>query len=230
MPGLFIAGTGTDIGKTYVTAALARALRAQGRSVEALKPVVSGFDPRRPAGSDPAILLDAMGVALSDDSLERMSPWRFAAPVSPPLAARMEGRSLEASDVVDLCRRRVAAAGDGVLLVEGAGGVMSPLDDDHTMLDLIAALDLPTLLVAGSYLGSISHTLTALHVLRARTGQRPAIVVSESLAGPSLDSTLGALERLAPEVPIFAVPRGGQIPPSLLRQACGGAAQEARLP
>ena len=60
MPALFIAGTGTDIGKTYVTAALLRALKAEGRAVDALKPVVSGFDEAAPAGSDPAVLLEAM--------------------------------------------------------------------------------------------------------------------------------------------------------------------------
>lgn len=224
MPGLFIAGTGTDIGKTYITAALVRALRAEGQSVEALKPVVSGFDPARPAGSDPAILLEAMGVALNDESLNRISPWRFTAPVSPPLAAQMESRTLEASAVENLCQRRVAAAGVGLLLVEGAGGVMSPLDDGHTMLDLIAALGLRTLLVAGSYLGSISHTLTAVHALRSLAGQRPAIAISESASGPSLDSTMSTLKTLAPEVPAFAVLRGGQIPPSLLRWIRGGAA------
>lgn len=77
MAALFITGTGTDIGKTYVTAGLIRALRASGRAVEVLKPVVSGFDPQAPDGSDPAVLLEALGMTWSAEALEHISPWQF---------------------------------------------------------------------------------------------------------------------------------------------------------
>jgi dethiobiotin synthetase len=219
MSGLFITGTGTDVGKTYVTAALIRALRAAGRPVEVLKPVVSGFDPGRPAGSDPAVLLEASGLAYSDENLDRISPWRFGAPLSPPLAARLEGRTLDAPEVADLCRRRLAEARGRLLLIEGAGGVMSPLDDSRTMLDLIGAVDGQVLLVAGSYLGSISHTLTALHALRPASRRGLAIVVSESLDGPPPGPTLETLRRMTPDFPVFELSRGARAPEALVSWA-----------
>ena len=212
MPGLFITGTGTDVGKTYVTAALVRTLIAEGRAVDVLKPVVSGFDPEAPQGSDPAVLLEALGRPWSQAALERMSPWRFAAPLSPPLAARLEGAALEADAVIGLCRNRLAKAGDTLLLIEGAGGVMSPLDDNRTMLDLAAALGLPTLLVAGSYLGTLSHTLTARLALASAGVDLAAIVVSESLGAPPLADTLQALAAFAAPTPIIALPRDSAWP------------------
>jgi dethiobiotin synthetase len=220
MAAIFITGTGTDVGKTYVTAGLARALATRGRDVDVLKPVVSGFDPASPDGSDPAVLLEALGRPWSDAALQRISPWRFTAPLSPPLAAKREGRALIAGEVIGLCQDRTAEEGSRLLLIEGAGGVMSPLDDDHTMLDLAAALALPTLLVAGSYLGTISHTLTAAAVLRAAGPPLLAVAVSESPGGPPLEETLDALRHFLGETPVTAVPRGGPVPDELVNRAC----------
>ena len=216
MAALFITGIGTDVGKTYVTASLVRALRAAGRAVDVLKPVVSGFDAGAPAGSDPSELLAAMGVAWSQDALEHISPWRYAAPVSPPQAARLEGRAIEAAAVIRFCRQRIAASAGRLLLIEGAGGVMSPLDDDLTMLDLAAALGAPTLLVAGSYLGAMSHTLTAVLALRSVGCAPVAVAVSETPGAPPLAATIRDLQRLLGELPVHAVPRGGSVPAALL--------------
>ncbi|MDQ0464322.1 dethiobiotin synthetase [Caulobacter ginsengisoli] len=215
MPAIFITGTGTDVGKTYVTAALIRALRAGGLAVEASKPVVSGFDAARPAGSDPAVLLEALGLEATPEALNHLSPWQFAAPLSPPLAARLEGRPIDAEAVIAHCRARIAAA-KGRLLIEGAGGVMSPLSDKTTMLDLAVALAAPTLLIAGSYLGTISHSLTALVTLRAAGGEPIGIVLSESLDAPPMDDTVAALEKLAGGVPIHVMDRNAPAPADLV--------------
>ncbi len=177
MPGVFVTGTGTDVGKTFVTAALVRHLRTSGHSasktrvnalmpVDAFKPVVSGFDAADVAGSDPAVLLAALGRAVTSEEIERIAPWRFAAPLSPDLAARAEGRALDFNALVEFSRD--AAYGRGTVFIEGVGGIMVPLDQTHTVLDWMSALRIPVLLVAGSYLGTISHTLTALHVLAQR--------------------------------------------------------------
>ncbi len=203
MSALFVAGTGTDIGKTHVACALIRALKARGVAVDAFKPVVSGFDPEDPAASDPARLAEAL-----DDpaALPRISPRRYRAPLAPNLAARLEGDTLALEDLAADCR--AALAGDHeLMLVEGAGGVMSPLTDAATNLDLIAALDLPVLLIAGSYLGTISHVLTALVALRARGATIAAIVMSESLDAPDLIQTADALRAFERETPIFLAPR-----------------------
>jgi dethiobiotin synthetase len=209
MPTLFIAGTGTDVGKTYVTASLIRSLRATGAAVDALKPVVSGFDPDSPAGSDPAVLLDALGRVWSPESLAEISPWRFRAPLSPPLAAAREGVRLSGDIVIARCLQRTANRPAGAwLLIESAGGIMSPLDDQLTMLDLAATLGAPVLLVAGSYLGTISHTLTAAAVIEAAGLALVAVVVSESSADtPPLQETVAAMEGRLP-APISELRRG----------------------
>ncbi|BCW89854.1 ATP-dependent dethiobiotin synthetase BioD [Alphaproteobacteria bacterium SO-S41] len=207
MPVLSIAGAGTDIGKTYVAAALLRALARRGLAIDALKPVASGVDEADYTGSDPAMLLEALGQPVTAETVAHIAPLRFAAPLSPPLAAKREGRVLAFSDVRDLCQTRTTEVGDAILLVETAGGVMSPLDDDHTMLDLMAALSGPVVLVSGSYLGAISHTLTALACLRARGLQVAAVAVSESSGEAPFDETVAALARLAGDVPLVAFRR-----------------------
>ncbi|THD60224.1 dethiobiotin synthase [Phenylobacterium sp.] len=218
MPTLFIAGTGTDVGKTYVTASLIRALCGAGVAVEALKPVVSGFDPAAPAGSDPAVLLDALGRQLSSEALAGISPWRYRAPLSPPLAAAREGASLPGAAVIDHCRARSAEAPDGTwLLVESAGGIMSPLDDARTMLDLAAALAAPVLLVAGSYLGTISHTLTAVAVIEAAGLTLAGLMVSETEPDAStFADTVAAIAGRAPQAPVIGLRRGQPMEPAML--------------
>ena len=161
MSAIFITATGTDVGKTYVAASLIRHLRQLGHSVDAIKPIVSGFDPAQAATSDPGILLDALGLPVTADEIERISPWRFRDPVSPDLAAAREGRRIDVDQVVAFCQDAIAQRRD-VLLIEGVGGIMVPLDGERTILDVMMALRLPLILVTGSYLGTISHTLTAL--------------------------------------------------------------------
>src|SRR6202044_1005876 len=91
MTALFITATGTDIGKTFVTAGLIRALRHAGRTVDAAKPVISGFTMGGLGASDTGVLLSAMGRDLNPQEAERISPWRFTAPLSPDMAAEAEG-------------------------------------------------------------------------------------------------------------------------------------------
>jgi dethiobiotin synthetase len=219
VPTVFVTGTGTDVGKTFVTAALIRHFRGSGRPVDALKPVLSGFDQARIAESEAGALLAALGCSMTADDLDRISPWRFAAPMSPHLAAKAEGRVLDFRAVVDHCRAAEAHA-RGMLLIEGVGGVMVPLDDRHTVLDWISALRAPVLLVAGSYLGTISHTLTALHVLAQRNLDIAAVVVNESKApGASLDDTVATVARFAAPIEVFGLPRlspGASPPPAIL--------------
>ena len=195
---LFVTGAGTGVGKTYVTALLTRQLR-----VRAVKPVISGFDPASPAGSDSAILLEAMGEALTPATIDAISPWRYTAALAPNMAARRENRTIDLPAIVDWC-----AAQSGSVIIEGVGGVMSPVTDEETVLDWIAALDCPALLVGGSYLGAISHTLTAFEALRARAIAVAAIVVSESEAGVDLDET-AAVIRTHTQTPVAIVPRRG---------------------
>ena len=205
MSALFVTATGTDIGKTFVACGLIAELRRQGRAVTAIKPVVTGFTADAAAASDPALLLEALG-APSDD-IGKISPWRFAAPLSPDLAAQRENRTLDAREIVAFSRAAIAAAED-VLIVEGVGGIMVPLDERHTVLDWMVALGVPLLVVAGSYLGTISHTLSAVDVLRRRDLSIAAIVIGESPDSPvPLDATAATIARFVTPVPVLALPR-----------------------
>jgi dethiobiotin synthetase len=210
MSAVFVTATGTDVGKTFVTEGIVRALRFARRPVAALKPVLSGFAMEEAASSDAGRLLTALGRAITPIEIEGISPWRFVAPLSPDMAARREGRTIDFDALLDFSRARIAAsaaATGGTLLIEGVGGVMVPLDDSHTVLDWMAALDLPVLLVAGSYLGTISHTLTALDVLARRGLRVVSVVVSESAGSTvDLDETVETIGRFASE-PIVALPR-----------------------
>jgi dethiobiotin synthetase len=201
---IFVTGTGTDVGKTFLSAALIRHWRAAGHAVAAFKPVVSGFDPATAQASDPGVLLTALGRPISD--IETISPWRFAAPLSPDMAAAREGRALDFDAIVEFSRR--AATGADRVLIEGVGGIMVPLDERHTVLDWMSALRLPVLLVAGSYLGTISHTLTALRVLAQRNLTVAVVAVSESaVPGAPLDETVAVIARFADMIEVVGVPR-----------------------
>jgi len=204
----FVTATGTDIGKTFVSACLLRHWRAAGLVADAFKPLVSGIDPDDPTGSDPAMLIDAMGLDLTPDNLDRVSPWRFAAPLAPNMAARKEGRLVPYSAMLAACRRRIADA-PGPLLIEGVGGVMAPVDDGATVLDWMAELRLPAILVAGTYLGTISHILTAVAVLRARGQHIAALVLSETPGGtvPPADTVAALRPFLGDGLPIIPLPR-----------------------
>lgn len=212
MRQLFVTGAHTDVGKTYVACAMLRAARAKGLSVAALKPAVSGIDEADWAQSDPGRLLAAMGRPLTLAELDAIAPLRFTAPLSPPMAARREGVDLRISTLTDFCRAGLAASAADLMLVEGAGGVMSPMAEDGTGLDLMLALGLPSIVVGGSYLGAISHTLTAIETLRSRSLPIAAVVVSQSGEpdAPDFAQTVESVAAFAGEVKIIAAPRGGE--------------------
>lgn len=206
MTAIFITATGTDIGKTFVTAGLIRHWRSIGRAVDALKPVMTGYDAKAAAASDAGVLLQALGRPVTDKEVARISPWRFAAPLSPDMAARREGRSLDYDALIDFSRK--AARQFDTVLIEGIGGVMVPLDKNRTVLDWMAELNAPAVLVAGSYLGSLSHTLTSRDALRCRGITIRAIVVNET-PGSSvpLGETAETIARFAPGAAVVQLPR-----------------------
>jgi len=212
MTRLFVAGAHTEIGKTQVACALIRAGRASGLAVDAFKPVVSGIDSASLEKSDPGRLLAALGRPLTPESLDAISPWRFAAPLAPPTAAALEGRPLPLAPLAVACRAWLAASPAEIALVEGVGGLMSPIADHATCLDLFMALDAPAVLVGGAYLGAISHTLTALEVLRTRGRAPLAVVVSEDAGpnAPDFAQSLALVAEHAGGTPVIAADRAGE--------------------
>ncbi|MFP4295941.1 MAG: dethiobiotin synthase [Halothiobacillaceae bacterium] len=159
MPGLFISATDTGIGKTFIGCAIARTLTASGQPVRVVKPAESGCLPGADGQRQPADALALREAAGNRQTLDAVCPHRFAAALAPPEAARLERRALPMADLVAACRPALESG--EFTLVEGAGGVYSPIADDALNLDLAEALDLPVLLVAADRLGTQSVTLSA---------------------------------------------------------------------
>ena len=196
------------MGKTLVTCILVRQLRAVGRDVRALKPVISGFDPEAVADSDTGRLLTAMEEPLDKAAIGSISPWRFSEPLSPDMAAAREGRRLDVGEIAGFCRYAGPAEGDAIVICEGVGGVMAPLSEDETVIDWMTALNWPVVLVAGSYLGTLSHTLTAVEAVKYRGLPLSGIVISESEDNPvPLAETVETIARFVTETPIIALSR-----------------------
>ena len=176
---IFIGGTGTDIGKTYVTCLLLRQLKDNGFKVRAIKPVISGFDETAIDQSDSGLLLREMGQDPSLSNAARISPWRFAPPLPPHLVANNTACPIDIDEVTRFCQQQADQDLD-FLLIEGAGGIMTPLNYETTTLDLMVRLNCTCLLVTGSYLGTLSHTLTALTCLKHSGVAVAGVIISES--------------------------------------------------
>jgi dethiobiotin synthetase len=211
MTTVVVTSTGTGIGKTFVTVKLVAELKAARIPVCALKPVATGFEATVADDSDTALLLRAQGLDATPANLDLVSLFRFVAPLSPDMAAAREQRSIDFEALVDRCRA-TAKQSKGVTLIEGIGGVMVPLDASHTVLDWIAALDAPALLVVGSYLGTLSHTLTAVAALRQRGVTLLGVVISESTEQPvPAEESAASLARFV-AAPVRVLARVGPVP------------------
>jgi len=199
---IFITSTGTDQGKTFVTTLLLQQLRAHSIRPTAIKPVISGFELGE--ANDTTRILAASGQADCHNlsHLDACSPWRFRAALSPDQAAEREGRPIDFDTVSRWCLAQNA------MLIEGAGGLMSPLTRAHTNLDLAIALQRPVLLVSAIYLGCISHVLTALEVLKQRNLRCAGLIMTEPHP-PILEATevFASLKpQIHPDLPFFTLP------------------------
>ena len=215
MKGLFVAGTDTGVGKTFVASALCRALRRSGRRVVGLKPFETGCDP---------VAADAEALeteARSGVPLELRCPFRYRAPVAPAVAAEREGRPAEGSvfDAAAAALRRAARGRFAV--VEAAGGLLVPIDGERTNLDLIATLDLPVILVGRNALGTLNHCGLSVEALRRRRIPVEAIVLSRGRlpADASQAGNARWLRRLW-EVPVI------ELPATTVGRASGGLARQ----
>ncbi len=171
MTGLFVAGTDTGVGKTFVASAVCRALRERGALVAGLKPFETGCDP---VARDAAALERA---AQSGLPIDLRCPFRFRLPLAPAAAAEREGRRTGGS--VARAATLVRRIGEAMpVVVESAGGIQVPLEPRRTNLDLAAELGLPVLLVGRNSLGTINHTVLTLDALERRGLRLWAVVLS----------------------------------------------------
>jgi dethiobiotin synthetase len=158
--GLFVTGTGTEVGKTVVAAVLAHTLTKRGRSVAVFKPAVTGLDE---AGEPDHTLLRR--AADSKQSDEEIAPYRYGPPASPHLAAELADERIEPQRL--LAAARTASAGADELVCEGVGGLLVPLAPDYLVRDLAVELGLPLVVASSPGLGTINHTLLTIESARA---------------------------------------------------------------
>ena len=226
MTAYFVTAIGTDIGKTYISAGLLAAWRDGGKSVRAVKPVMSGFGENALAASDAGHLLTAMGRPVSPQTISEICLHRFAPPLSPNVAMRRAGMTQDYDAILKFTRSILNDAGPGEMkLVEGAGGVMTPLTDHKLHIDFMEDLSLPIILVAASYLGAVSHTLTAINAIRSRGLQIAAVVASQPAPDAQDPAHLIGEIGLFETLPCFRVGHGegvSELASALLRG--GGAA------
>lgn len=208
MTAFFVTATGTDIGKTYASAALIRAWRAAGHPVSAIKPLMSGFGEQDLAASDAGLLLAAMGRPVTPDMVSEICLHRFEAPLAPNVAMQRAGMVQDYVEILSFSRQSLPETDDNIHLIEGAGGLMSPVTNDKLHMDLITDLGLPAILVTAGYLGAVSHTLTALDALNRRNIPVAALIVSQPTSdAEDPNHLLGETARWS-QAPAFTLPHG----------------------
>lgn len=203
MNGLFFTGTDTGVGKTYVAAAVVRLLRQQGRRVRVSKPVATGAErvEGRWLNADTVQLTWAAG---NCQCLEAVTPWSFPEALAPAVAARFHGRVPDIAALAGAVRSQ--GRPDGIVIVEGVGGLLCPLTDRETVADLAAALGLPLVVVTRRALGTLNHTLLTLAVAASRGLAVAGLVVNETVPPTTLaeETNVAELQRRI-AVPLLAV-------------------------
>jgi dethiobiotin synthetase len=178
----FVTGTDTDCGKTYCTLQLMGKYRKQGKSVLGLKPVASGSI-RTSEGlrNDDALKLQqASSIKLP---YEKINPFTFEPPIAPHIAAELASFAITSNAIISSLQEALKIDCD-IILIEGAGGLMVPINQNETWIDVIKALDIPVIFIVGLKLGCINHTLLSIQAL-----QHNKINISEIIYNP-LDASM----------------------------------------
>lgn len=162
----FITAIGTDVGKTYFATNLYKNLIKNNKKANIIKPVISGFDLDNE--NDTLTILKTLNLPKNLENINKISPFRLKYGLSPDIAAQRESIKLNFNEIGNFCLKNIenSQKKDEILLIEGAGGIMSPIIENKTFLDLIKMLEIPVILVINNYLGAISHFLTSLQVLQ----------------------------------------------------------------
>ena len=184
MSALFVTGTDTGVGKTFVACALATALRQRGRRVAVMKPVETGVE------DEPADALALRAAAADPAPLDDICPYRLRAPLAPAVAARLEGVTIDVARLVALVARRRQEA--DLLLVEGAGGLLVPLDARTTYAELAVRAGLPLLIVGANRLGTVNHCALTARVAAAAGLVVRGFVLSQPTAETDVSAATNA--------------------------------------
>ena len=176
---IFITSTGTDIGKTYCTVEILKEMLNKKVSFNAYKPILSGFDIRNIEDSDSYKILKVNNKIPKIEHIKQISPWLFENPIAPSIAAIKENKSLRYNEVLKWCLKK--SNNNFINIFEGAGGLFVPIEKTKTILDLMKDLNSKVVLVAGNYLGSVSHTLSAIQNLEHANLQIINIIINKNI-------------------------------------------------
>jgi len=204
-PGVFVTGTGTEVGKTMVAATVARMGASKGRKVRVFKPAVTGLDDfsERPLDSPEWASADQLPdhillrlAANSDQTDDEVAPRRFGPAVSPHLAAELAGEPIDPPKLV--AAARAAAEGADLFVCEGVGGFLVPLASDYLVRDLARELAMPVVVAANPGLGTINHSLLTLESVREAGLEALSVVLTPwpQVPGEVERSNLEAISRL----------------------------------
>jgi len=165
-----ILGIGTDIGKTFFVENICRNFP----NFFAIKPLISGFED--PKNSDSGKILQSLNLEINKKNLDEISPWRFEKAVSPNFVS-----NIDLVEIINFCRKKIeyCRVNNLSLLIEGVGGIMSPINQKNNFLDIAKILNLPIILVSSNYLGAISHSLSAIKAIESHDLQIYKIIVNE---------------------------------------------------
>lgn len=213
MTAYFITSTGTGIGKTHVVTQWIRADREKDQPIFALKPIISGWQRDCLEENDTACILNALGLPFEEQWINQISPWRFAAPLSPDMAAMQEDKAIDFDALISFCQVAIekATTESQTLLIEGVGGAFVPLNQMHLVVDWMHALQLPVIVVTGNYLGALSHTLSTVYALESSGVQVDRIILNENKPNQiDLEATYQSLSRFLAQ-PIQLLPYGATI-------------------
>jgi dethiobiotin synthetase len=206
MKGLFVTGTDTDVGKTWVGSLLIKALIEKGVELQPRKPIESGW----PSSPEAISSTDAWRLANAANQLQNLNsicPNRYTAPLSPVRAARLESRPLDLNTIAKQCTENLQQ--EDFLYVEGAGGFYSPLVEDGLNADLASKLQLPIILVANNRLGCMNHVLMSHEAIQRRGLNLLAVVLNQVEAIDS-DTAMNNQEDLQEYLtqPVFSLRHG----------------------
>jgi dethiobiotin synthetase len=213
--GLFVTGTDTEVGKTHFVCEYARRLIEQGLSIGVYKPLASGF-PREDHRSDASRLHRSLGKLGANIQLEQINPQCFLAPLAPPLAARSEGRQIDETLLV--CGAEAWREHCEMLLVEGVGGLLSPITWTMTNADLACKLGYPILVVAENRLGCVHQILSTVQIAKTMGLAVEAVVLNQ--VRPLVDTAEVQnrellepfLQRIDPKIAIWEQPYAPEFP------------------
>lgn len=198
----FITSSGTNVGKTFILCSLINMLVKENYDVSAIKPIITGWE-ANDSNMDTFRIIKSLDLKITQNLTDKISPWRFKEPLSPDIAANIENKTINFHQLLSFCK---TSCNSEYNLIEGIGGVMVPLNKDKTILDLIKSLDIPVILIVGNYLGSISHTLTAIKAIESYSIDLHSVILTENeINNINTESVLRSIRNFS-DADIFKIP------------------------